>query len=274
MNKSHSNLIKVGNEFVNINDWMKVHKNQLQTKGPDDMVPIGYDSKNIKDAITDIILLPNSDETKQFWQEINNYKLGQTKDTKVGYQYLIGRNFPFIYKSEAVKQKSYKEKKKIINVDGLEDTEQTDRFETTIGTSSKQNTKRENSEPTTRRFRHVPEEKLKEVVKEKQEAFTRPVAREFAPVKKIDSKINSSVEGLKSSLRLTAGFSSSNHPIFQQQKLNADLIKFTSSPFIQNNKRPTKFVKKLPTSQDFKTPINMSPKSPNGARTSHRYKRH
>ena len=64
MKKSHSNLIKVGDQFVNINDWMKVHKNQLQTKGPDDLVPIGYETKNIKDAITDIILLPNSDETK------------------------------------------------------------------------------------------------------------------------------------------------------------------------------------------------------------------
>ena len=102
MKNGHSNLIKVGDQFVHINDWMKVHKNQLQTKGPDDLVPIGYETKNIKDAITDIILLPNSDETKQFWQEVNNYKLGQTKDTKVGYQYLIGRNFPFIYKSEPV----------------------------------------------------------------------------------------------------------------------------------------------------------------------------
>lgn len=64
MKLSHSNLIKVGDDFVNINDWMKVHKNQLQTKGPDDLVPINYETKHVLDAITDIVLLPNSDESK------------------------------------------------------------------------------------------------------------------------------------------------------------------------------------------------------------------
>jgi hypothetical protein len=49
------------------------------------MVPIGYDCKNVWDAMTDIILLPRSDESKQFFDEVSNYKLGQTKDTKSGY---------------------------------------------------------------------------------------------------------------------------------------------------------------------------------------------
>jgi hypothetical protein len=57
-----------------------VHKNQLQRKGENDMVPINYESKNVWDAMTNIILLPASDESKQFFSEVNNYKLGLSLD--------------------------------------------------------------------------------------------------------------------------------------------------------------------------------------------------
>jgi hypothetical protein len=55
---------------------MKIHKNQLQRKGSNDMVPINYEKKNVWDAMTDIILLPSSDESKLFFQEVSNYKMG------------------------------------------------------------------------------------------------------------------------------------------------------------------------------------------------------
>jgi hypothetical protein len=106
-------MIKVGDQFVNIKDWMKIHKNQLQRKGNNDMVPINYEKKSVWDAMTDIILLPSSDESKLFFEEVANYKLGQTKDTKSGYQYLIGKNFPMIYESVEIPKKDKKEKKKV-----------------------------------------------------------------------------------------------------------------------------------------------------------------
>ena len=55
---------------------MKVHKNQIQKKGINDLVPIGYDKKNVWDAMSDIILLPKSDESKHFFEEVMNYKMG------------------------------------------------------------------------------------------------------------------------------------------------------------------------------------------------------
>ena len=66
------------------------------------MVPINYESKNVWDAMTNIILLPASDESRQFFSEVNNYKLGQSQDSKSGYQYLLGKNVPLIYESVEV----------------------------------------------------------------------------------------------------------------------------------------------------------------------------
>lgn len=73
-------------------------------------------------------------------------------------------------------------------------------------------------------------------------------------------------------MRLNAGFPAKNHPIFQKQKINADLIRFTSSPFLSQGKKPQKFIKPLVTSPESSTPVSFSPHSV-GTRTSHRYKR-
>ena len=83
--RNHKNLIKDGTKFVKIHDWMKVHKNQLQRRAVGDMVPIHYEQKDVWDAMSDIILIPSSDESKLFFEEIANYKLGHTKELKTGY---------------------------------------------------------------------------------------------------------------------------------------------------------------------------------------------
>lgn len=75
------------------------------------MVPINYEKKKVWDAMTDIILLPGSDESHLFFEEVSNYKQGQTKHDKNGYQYLMSKNFPMIYEKVEIPIKDKKGKK-------------------------------------------------------------------------------------------------------------------------------------------------------------------
>ena len=80
------------------------------------MVPIHYDDKNFWEVVTDVILMPNCDESRLFDEEVDNYKRGITKSSKVGYQYQLSKNFPFLYESVEVPKKIVKEKaKKVTN---------------------------------------------------------------------------------------------------------------------------------------------------------------
>tara|TARA_B110000305_G_C19315016_1_gene575949 strand:+ start:500 stop:796 length:297 start_codon:yes stop_codon:yes gene_type:complete len=84
-------------EYVELKNWWKTHKNSLKREA-NDMTPMDFNNKTSWGVMTDAIIAPKSVEGRQYWSEINNYKLGMTKEKQFGYQYLLGENFPVIFK--------------------------------------------------------------------------------------------------------------------------------------------------------------------------------
>ena len=60
-------------------------------------MPIPYGENNSWDTITNAIYNYEGSEGKEFWRQIEEYKLGQTNESKIGYQYNQSDNFPHIY---------------------------------------------------------------------------------------------------------------------------------------------------------------------------------
>ena len=77
----HKNLVRVGQSNVHIHEWLKARKfNRHERREPEDMVPIHYEEKQVWDVVSDVILLPKSDDSLLFGQEVANYKMGMKKN--------------------------------------------------------------------------------------------------------------------------------------------------------------------------------------------------
>eukprot|EP00356_Strombidium_inclinatum_P001781 CAMPEP_0170511214 /NCGR_PEP_ID=MMETSP0208-20121228/66182_1 /TAXON_ID=197538 /ORGANISM="Strombidium inclinatum, Strain S3" /LENGTH=139 /DNA_ID=CAMNT_0010794735 /DNA_START=330 /DNA_END=749 /DNA_ORIENTATION=+ len=83
--------------FMELSDWWTTHKNSIYRE-ENDLVPINYDDRNSWEMLTNAIIAPTSVEGRQWWEEVRNYKLGQTNEDKTGYQYLLSKNFPAVFK--------------------------------------------------------------------------------------------------------------------------------------------------------------------------------
>lgn len=106
-------------EYIELKNWWKTHKNSLKLE-PHDLSPMDFENKTAWEVMTNSIMLPNKVEGRQYWSELNNFKLGMTKDKQFGYQYLIGDNFPVIFKKTKQEelQKTKAGKKSKINMGG------------------------------------------------------------------------------------------------------------------------------------------------------------
>lgn len=76
------------------------------------MTPMDFNNKTSWGVMTDAIIAPKSVEGRQYWSEINNYKLGMTKEKQFGYQYLLGENFPVIFKKQKQEEQKSRTGKK------------------------------------------------------------------------------------------------------------------------------------------------------------------
>lgn len=57
----------------------------------DDVVPMEYEERTCADILSTAMLKPNSDDAKKFW----NQNTPKNFSVQNGYQYTIGKNFPF-----------------------------------------------------------------------------------------------------------------------------------------------------------------------------------
>lgn len=64
------------------------------------MVPIKYDESKLSwETMTNVIIHSTGDDARLFKEQCTNFnKYGFTDTQHHGYQYLIGKNFPFIFK--------------------------------------------------------------------------------------------------------------------------------------------------------------------------------
>ena len=95
--------------FIELQEWWRNHR-VSKKKETNDMMPITFDHKTTWEIIATALMFPDSTDGRQFWIELQNFKKGLTATDKMGYQYLIGENFPYIYK-KMINEKAEKETK-------------------------------------------------------------------------------------------------------------------------------------------------------------------
>ena len=124
---------------------------------------------------------------------------------------MLGKNFPMVYEVMEIPKKEKKEKKKVPNDFG-DEIQLTDGLTVTVGTASKQTSKRELNQSSAPRFQKEEQPiNLKDSNKEK---FSPEKSRYYEPVQLLNKKMSVTNDNLKGSMRLNAGFPSTNHPIF------------------------------------------------------------
>lgn len=84
-------------ELLDLKDFMQTLKNS-NTRVVGDMVPLNYDKKTNWEMLSNAIIDPETDDGKLCWNEITNFKNGQTHERIFGYQYDYG-TFPIIFKA-------------------------------------------------------------------------------------------------------------------------------------------------------------------------------